>query len=163
MHCSIWLHVINLCKRAALSRITSSNSWTIWRGLSGRGGSLRSTQCDILRTSSCAKSSNRVIKASLTISEHRRLKTLRFGRWALTSVEANLTSKHPLIFSSLKFLQLTEISSMMLGGCIKPGIVSDSRSFQLRIASQKAVFFILFPPGKISRFRFGHLWTIKSS
>lgn len=149
------IHVRNRRNRDALSRIQGSSSLTTLLGAGWGGTSIR-RQCDILRTSKCFKPSKMMSRASLLSSEHRRLNTFNFGRYA-TSVEAHNMSHGPMILSSLKFLQFLEISSMKYGGLAMLGIVKDSRSFHTRMALHIPVFFILFQAGRTSRLSFGHL------
>lgn len=149
------MHVKNLRNREAFSRIKGSISLRIRLDAGGGEMSIR-RQCDIFRTSRWGRPSKIMSRASLRSIEHRRLKTFSFGRYA-TSVEAKKISQGPMIFSSLKFLQLFAISSMKYGGFAMLGIVKDSRSFQQEMALQIPVFFILFQAGKTSRFSFGHL------
>ena len=150
-----FMHVKNSRNRDAFSIIDWSISLTTFLGPGGGRTSIR-RQCDMLSTSRCGKLSRTMIRASLYSIEHRRLRTFKVGRYVASVLAKNL-SQGPIIFSSLKFLQFLEISSMRYGGFAIPGIVRDSRSFHARMALHIPVFFILFQAGRTSRLSCGHL------
>jgi hypothetical protein len=110
----------------------------------------------MLSTSKCSKLSRIRMRTSLYSVEHRRLKTLNFGK-NTARVEAKKMSHGPIILSSLKFLQLLAISSRKYGGFSILGIVRDSSSFQERIALHIPVLLILFQAGRTRRLSRGHL------
>ena len=149
------MHVRNSRNREAFWRIVTSISLTILLCWGAGRASIR-TQCDILSTSKFCKLSRMRTRTSVKSIEHRRLKTLKFGRNAARD-EAKKTSHGPIILSSLKFLQWVEISSKIYGGFAILGIVRDSNSFQQRMALHIPVFLILFQAGRTSRLSRGHL------